>query len=267
MFNVAAHAYQLSKAGNEPGECDDRFQLPKNIRRAKQSFRFAVADGATESAFSGLWADMLVKAYVNTLKRKRTSAEEFFRVIEQKAPVWSKLVWEKPLSWFAQEKVQLGSFSTFLGLYLEDNATASAQGYWRAIGIGDTCVFHVRGNELITSFPLIRAEQFGNRPILLSTNPARNAILHQQIELVECGGEWLTGDRFLLMTDALAHWFLNQVEAGELPWLEELAENAFESVAQFQAWVDRLRLERVVRNDDVTLLMIRVEKHEISADG
>ena len=62
------------------------------------------------------------------------------------------------------------------------------------------------------------------------------------------------------MTDALAHWFLDQVAAEHKPWRIELAEDAFVHPRQFEAWIDQLRATRRIRNDDVTLLMLRVEK-------
>lgn len=259
MRIILTSPFQVTKAGNSEGEGEDRVQLPKNLKREKKTFRFAVADGATESAFSWLWAQTLVETYVITDQRKAITPTELLKKIQEKAPQWSKEVWAKPLPWFAQEKVQHGAFSTLLGLYLADGQTSSHDGGWSAIGVGDTCVFQIRKDELITTFPVERAEQFGNRPILISTNPASNLILYEQAHRLEKRGLWQAGDRFLLMTDALAHWFLDQVEEGRKPWANELVEDAFAFSGQFESWIGELRAEKNIRNDDVTLLMIRVE--------
>ena len=74
-------------------------------------------------------------------------------------------------------------------------------------------------------------------------------------------GDWRPGDRLWLMTDALAQWFLVQVEAGDKPWLclDPLLHPASdEDAAQhaFSAWIESLRAARQLRNDDVTLLAV-----------
>jgi hypothetical protein len=256
----AASWFQVSKAGNQEGECDDRVQVSKYLERGKRVFRFAIADGATESAFSGLWAQALSEAYVQANRHKPMSPVDLENLVNQKARYWATEVWSRPLPWFAQEKVQKGAFSTLLGLYLEEQQNVSEDGFWNALGIGDSCLFQVRADRLITSFPIEQAEEFGYHPNLISTNPSSNNILWEQKERLVKQGNWQSGDRFLLMTDALAQWFLDEVEAGRSPWLNELAEYQFETPHQFQSWIDELRDNRLIRNDDVSLLMIRVEK-------
>jgi hypothetical protein len=64
-------------------------------------------------------------------------------------------------------------------------------------------------------------------------------------------------DRFLLMTDALAQWFLREYEAGKAPWevIEPiLAESAGKEA--FVSWVRELRDSQGLRNDDVTLVVV-----------
>ncbi len=50
-----------------------------------------------------------------------------------------------------------------MGLTLADNS-------WEAMAIGDSCLFQIRGDEVITSLPLASAGEFNNRPALMSTN-------------------------------------------------------------------------------------------------
>jgi hypothetical protein len=61
-------------------------------------------------------------------------------------------------------------------------------------------------------------------------------------------------DTFLLMTDALAHWFLMQHEAGSKPWvaLDKLC-----TQEDFALFIAHLRQERAIRNDDTSLLIVR----------
>jgi hypothetical protein len=61
------------------------------------------------------------------------------------------------------------------------------------------------------------------------------------------------GDRFWLMTDALARWFLERTERGERPW-RQLERLVNEPATTFKAWVARLRSSRELRDDDTTLV-------------
>jgi hypothetical protein len=56
------------------------------------------------------------------------------------------------------------------------------------------------------------------------------------------------------MTDALAQWFLQQVEADRRPWqaLDGLA-----TESEFAQWAEERRDRQELRNDDITLLTIR----------
>ena len=65
------------------------------------------------------------------------------------------------------------------------------------------------------------------------------------------------GDRLLLMTDALAKWFLHTHESGGDPWEPvALALAAEEPETAFADWITELRDREQLRNDDVTLLSI-----------
>jgi hypothetical protein len=71
-------------------------------------------------------------------------------------------------------------------------------------------------------------------------------------------GDWGIGDSFYLMTDALACWFFQELESGSSPW-NVLSE--FESAVgqnAFLAWIEGLRSAKKIRNDDVTLIHIRI---------
>ncbi|HEU4420658.1 MAG TPA: hypothetical protein VFT55_17095, partial [Planctomycetota bacterium] len=73
-------------------------------------------------------------------------------------------------------------------------------------------------------------------------------------------GDWQPHDTFYLMTDALAAWFLRCCEAGQQPWdvLEQVLGTADPQEA-FAGLVRELREEKLLHNDDVTLLVIQVD--------
>jgi hypothetical protein len=59
-----AQAFWLPKAGNSDSEYEDAFFPRRLKRRNGRRLRFAVADGATETSFSGVWARLLVSSFV-----------------------------------------------------------------------------------------------------------------------------------------------------------------------------------------------------------
>jgi hypothetical protein len=62
---------------------------------------------------------------------------------------------------------------------------------------------------------------------------------------------------FLLMTDALAGWFLRKHEAGRTAWRTLLDLDARDGPA-FAEGIARQRALRAVRDDDVALLRVQV---------
>jgi hypothetical protein len=61
----------------------------------------------------------------------------------------------------------------------------------------------------------------------------------------------------VLATDALAAWFLADWESGGSPW-HQLQGFSARGQATFAQWVSGLRSERRLRNDDVTMVRIKV---------
>jgi hypothetical protein len=97
-----------------------------------------------------------------------------------------------------------------------------------------------------------KAEQFNSRPVLLSSNPSNNLGVWDEVRYQE--GDCRPDDLFILATDAVAKWFLDQCQAGGKPWetLDRLKSNQ-----QFQDMIARLRSEKAMRNDDATVLLCR----------
>jgi hypothetical protein len=164
--------------------------------------------------------------------------------------VWKQEVGSKPLPWYAEEKLRSGAFSSILGLNVEGG------GSWSAFAIGDSCLAQVRGEELCACFPIQRSADFSNRPRLVSSiSGASGESLEAAMQLE---GKWQEDDRFYLMTDALACWFLDRAEQGYTPWMDLELGSAGHRL-RFARWVEMQRGSRTMRNDDVTLL--RLELH------
>jgi len=207
--------------------------------------RFAVADGATESSYAALWARMLVDEFVGSTAAEPGCWAAWLPALQTR---WEIEVGQRPLSWYAEIKWQQGAFATFLGVVVEPPR-------WRALAVGDSCLFHIRDQKLHCAFPLKRSCDFASSPWLVGSRgfaPPMMAIRELRLE-----GDFDHGDRLWLMTDALAQWFLRRLEVGERPWelLEHLL-TAPDGATCFSAWIGALRGATDIRNDDVTLMAV-----------
>jgi len=252
---VVAKAFWLPKAGNTEAEYEDAF-LPRHPeQRRLRSFRCAVADGATETSFSGMWAKQLVRAFCSC-----TPDALILTALPALQQRWLTTVQRRPLPWYAEEKVRSGAFAALLGLVLVDSTEPGGPGQWRATALGDSCLVHMRNETILARFPVQDAASFTNQPHLLSSNPSYNERAAKH--LVTTGDGWCSGDTFYLMTDALAHWFLSEAEAGRQPWAVLRDLDTKDQSKPFADFVADLRQTKSMRNDDVTLLRV-----EVWADG
>lgn len=243
-------AFALPKRGHKAEEYEDAYAGDA------RAGRFAVADGASESSFANRWAKLLVEAFVHA----EGEAEGEWAWLDRPQQRWSAEVDGQQLAWYADEKRQLGAHATLLGLTFRQ-AERGPGGRWRALAVGDSCLFQVRGDGLLHAFPLSSSESFGNQPALLCSRPggARAILPRAKVEW----GEWKPGDQFFLLTDAVAQWFLRRHEARFKPWAS-LTRRLREPKpdAALGALVEKLRDDEEMRNDDVTLVTIEVLPQE-----
>jgi hypothetical protein len=239
----AVDAFSSPKAGNSPADYEDAWAL--RLDRACDGCRVAVADGATESSFSGLWATLLVESWV----RRPARAEAFFSTLAPARRLWRRKV-RRPMPWYAAEKARQGAFAAFLGLELDGRARV-----WRAVALGDCNLFQVRRaspSRLVEAFPLVRAEQFGSSPYLVGSLAKDDQALEQH----SCTtyGTLDDDDLLLFTSDALAAWLLRRDEEGEPEW-DSVSGLGLMHRPDFDAFVERARASGM-RNDDVTLVRV-----------
>lgn len=248
---VRADLLWLPKVGNAVDEYEDAWAITPEARHSAGRFACAVADGATETSFSGAWARLLAEAYC----AGGDQPAALFAALPAAQAAWGATVASIPLPWYAEEKARQGAFAALAGLRLSADA-AGEGGDWTALASGDSCVFQVRGDELLLAFPLASSAAFTNRPTLLSSDPASNAGCDDLFAVA--AGTWRAGDRFYLLTDALACWFLAVTEAGGIPWraVDRVVDLANDE--EFVGWIARLRERGSLRNDDITLLRVVV---------
>lgn len=239
-MKISYRVFWIPKAGLSTEEYEDAFAPEETFERNDLSeFRCAVSDGATETSFSGLWARILCKAYL----------EKDFDIKDLQKH-WLEKVSGKDLPWYAEEKLESGAFATIVGLSIHEEKKGLS---WSVRAIGDSCFFHISEGKLVKALPLEKWEEFDFTPVLLSTRQSANKGILGKLEYVM--GSCKRGDIFYLMTDAIAKWFLHRQLQKEdaVALLEEI-----ENEQQLKLFVEQARQEKdeqgrhMMHNDDVT---------------
>lgn len=243
MFSLE-FADSLPKSDAPEGERgDDRFYV---ARTESSGWRAAISDGASDCFLPGIWAAELTTAYTR-------SENEGFPSFDSALREWRRAAYAEPLPWYAEAKRNQGAAATLLGVALH------ADGTWDAVAVGDSCLFQVREEILLASFPMANSGEFHSMPALLRTLPVPSPTPRLT------RGEWRSGDHFFLMTDALAAWFLHEVENGRAPWNWLTGFGILGTMGAERAFANRiaeLRGAGRLRDDDVTLLHFHAENTE-----
>ena len=248
--------FWLPKAGNRPDEYEDasRTVYPQRMGDSgRRRVRAAVSDGASDSAFSREWANVLTDAFVDRpLDLCGLTEDSLYEWLASAQEEWNADVpWDR-IPWHGEAKTRIGAFATLIGLTIGAAPDNSQRLFWHAVAVGDSCLFIVRNDQLWLSFPLEDAAQFDNSPELVCSNPANAGELWEAVRRRR--GKCASGDWIILASDALAAWFLTRNAAGEKPWNTLLALNS----SGWDTWVQEQRREGLIRNDDTTLVIIKV---------
>lgn len=216
-----------------------------------------VADGATEGVLAGEWANITLRSLSKTIGEIQ-AAKDVIPRLHAAVQTWERYKrlrtknGTKPLTalpdWLETEAVARGAFATACVAWFGDN------GEWICVAIGDSCVFHLRQNELLKVWPLSSSAEFNNSPYLVSSEAACNADIETHIKTHQ--GYWQQQDHFYFATDALACWILNQYEKQILPWNKLLNFDPIAEPSEFLHFVESARDSGEMRNDDTTLVRV-----------
>ena len=236
----------LPKSGFELSECEDFIGVDE------QNGRFAVADGATEAFDARSWAQRLAQNWVHSDAALTTEAFHDWVAAEGLAlhDSWKQLT----LPWYAEEKARNGSFAAFVGVEFDLEAEVPL---WKAIALGDACLFHCRNGSLIKSLPLSDAASFNSAPLLVSSDPALyKSSAHA---LVIDSGACQHNDVLFLLSDAVAAWYLGHPEQNDFSGVFESNDDA--AVAAF---FEHERQAGRIKNDDIAVIRIEVQQRSIN---
>jgi len=247
LVKLSFGVLHVPKVGSTAAQYEDASAYSAESRTA------AVSDGAGTAFESGRWARLLTRAFVQRPPLGLRPSQVLDWVSQVSAEWTASIPWQD-LNVFEEIKATSeGSAATLIGLRFEPLAPDAAVGEWRCMAIGDSCLFRVTGGQLVEAVPITKSAEFGRHPALFYTRP--EATEHDIGKLVTAQGTWHSGDRFLLLTDAIAEWFLRQTEQGGRPWdtlasLDDLT---------FGSFVDDGRDHELIRNDDVTVVTLAIE--------
>lgn len=233
---IRAYSHRLQKRGNEVSECEDACAVKE------KRGRFAIADGAAESGNAGQWARLLVDAYVR-LEEKQPAWASWLPAVQQQWIEAARPAPDAELPWYLDGRYEQGAFATFVGVSVDST-------HWHVQAVGDSCLFVVRGDQLLEKLPLTHSSQFTNTPWLLGSRTSMEvARQHGCCKF----GAYAPGDQLWLLTDALARWFLEQDEEKQRPW-QQLLPLLQGNDEEFADWVEERRTSRALRNDDTTVV-------------
>jgi hypothetical protein len=231
----------MTKVGNAESEWEDAFATDMPCGR------LAVSDGAGSAIYSRLLAKLLTES-AGAAPPILGETAAFFSWVDDCRTAWHRGIDYPNLKWSQQAKVdRVGGAATLL--MLEFSIHPKGGIVWAALAVGDACLFWVRDNRLIASFPCIASQDFGKFPDLLSSRqaPTRSPL--------RAAGRALPGDLFVLATDAVSQWLLRCMEnSGGVDW------NALHET-ESDAWPIRFRElfdARQIENDDFTIVFARL---------
>lgn len=255
--------FDLPKGGSDAAEYEDACYVDAVTSADGEvdspEVRIAVADGASESLLAGRWANELVRRFAGI------APAAFADTLDSAIRDWERLVADYvtdrsargvPVRWYEEPGLEQGAFATLLVLRLRDLDVDPGRGFWSAFALGDTCLFQVRGEKLVSAFPVTSSSEFGSAPALVPSRPKDIGRVAGQLRA--CHGEWRAEDAFYVATDALSAWFLAGIEAGRRPWETLRDLGTADAPLSFADWVRTLRTAGVMRNDDVTLVRVTI---------
>ena len=158
------------------------------------------------------------------------------------------------MPWYAQEKASEGAFAAFAGIQFVESGSNELR--WNCIALGDACLIHKPRKGLVSSRPIDDPGGFGYHPLLVPSDPARQAGIAQQVDVFHGTAE--PGDTFLLLTDAIACWYL-QARADASSRADQFEEVV--GAGDRQAAIGLIGAEREsgrLRNDDVAVVRLDI---------
>lgn len=244
-----AKTFWLAKDAAQSEQYQDAFAL--NERRGIA----AIADGVSSSLFSAPWAKILTESVVAAPPDVHDGNSLFPWLAAQRAK-WNESIDTVNLAWHQKAKMQQGAQSTLLWARIlppdERDRQCPDSPRLQAFAIGDCCLLHARGSQMLRAFPIESSGAFEENPQVLSSIEGKQdeaIAFHRLYDYCQAG------DLLVLCTDAIGAWAIKALEDGAtLLWRDfwEMSQN------DWAAYIARLREDGRMRYDDATMLILRI---------
>lgn len=201
-------SWTVPKDGNKPEQNEDAARIEfLPAENGPGMWLIAVADGATEAVYSGLWARTLVAAVAPDWPT--LSDDDLNARLNQVRRSFSPIPTGEQVPWYVRNKfLTQGSQATLLPTIIESTGNPDEL-IIRAIAVGDCCLFLFKGNGEMCAFPVRTSEDFGMHPALVGSRPQTS------LDYLRWEARFEPGDVLLACTDAVGKWVLQCVESNQ----------------------------------------------------
>lgn len=239
-------------SGKNANTCADKIAINK------EKLRYAVADGVSASYMPSVWAEILSETFIN----EDATPELFNKLLEEGLLDNLSAKWRErteDIEQQAEGKLAMryerakelygNAASTLAGVSIHDNAV-------HYYVVGDSCIFLIDKSILTVLSEVKSVDSFTNRPDYIASD---NHIDGTPI----VGSEKIPDGWIVLMTDAVAKWF----------WKKQVQESEFvmelwniSTQDEFESLILKERDDETMDNDDVAIVMIKVENEESDSE-
>lgn len=251
----SVRTFRAPKQNEQLSDCQDSIYPPTGL---DTNGAYAISDGTTTSFFSHYWAGILTQLFGESAEQAFSDWPSWLRRAQQ--------LWRTEVQAYAQSKdanfwtkndfyAGKPAAATFIGLTL---AKEEAYGIpWRALVLGDSCLFFLRGEGQVVSYALTKSADFSYLVDALQSYDRTDNKTPERYESKPTGTEQplIQGDAIILATDAFSKWLLLKQEKGQPVWgtiFSLRTQGDFDKVVANARCEDQDRLE----NDDVALGII-----------
>ncbi len=257
-----AVAYMLPREGEPLSKCQDFYGVNGADRR------YAVTDGVSTSFAPRAWASLLAKSVVAT-DPVWQDFDTFDAWLSVQGAAWHDWMTQRwvptihalqaqrgePLADYTEQIAAKGAQATLICAALTpmiDTPEVRVE----LLAIGDAIAFHVAQQagdwRMRLAFPLNAPEAFGVQPTTLATMAKPEWRQHAwQLRRTHTLTAQI-GDRLLLASDTLAEWILHEPDT-RIPMLLSIGD-----ADAFSRLIDQSRQDGLMKDDDITLLIIPI---------
>lgn len=254
-YSFTYHKSEVDEKNNE-----DSFNIDY------ENLTFCISDGATSSPDAKNWSIKITSNTSSCLSDKEKFISKFEEIKKEWVNYWNEeksKILNSSNDWWTETTLEKANGATYCSITFEKaekEVDDCKKIKWKALAIGDSCLFHFREGKLLRSFPIDDASFFTDRPKLIKSNSIRESLESESEGLMTYEDEAQRGDTFLLATDAVAEWILKFLVKEESRY-EQLKRDillASNDNSGFKNIILEERNLQTLKDDDSTLIVIGV---------